>query len=59
MSKRDGQIEYAKRIFVHYLRTLAEYAGMSWDGDNTAEVEEAVEQLIQGIVHVTLEQTQD
>ena len=56
--KRDQQIDGAKRILVHYLSTIAEYAGMPWDRDYTAEIEEAIEDLVQGTVAVANEQTQ-
>jgi len=57
--ERDRQIDYAKRILVHYFRTVADYAGMPWDGDNTAEIEHAIEELVQGTVKVLLEQIQE
>ncbi len=57
--ERDKQIDYAKRIFVNYFRTIAEYAGMPWDDDYTTEIEMAVEELVQGIVKVAVGQIQD
>ncbi len=41
--------EDVKRIFTHYFKTLARYAGMNWDIDNDAEIEAAIDQLIKEI----------
>lgn len=39
-------LEYAKRIFVHYFQLLAIRAGVAWAGDNISEIEGAVESLV-------------
>ena len=34
--------EYAATILIHYIRRAHEAAGLKWDGENSAEIEEAV-----------------
>ncbi|MBN1485311.1 MAG: hypothetical protein JXA37_11380 [Chloroflexia bacterium] len=41
-----GHIDYAKRIFKHYFRLLAEKSGVLWDWENESEIDEAVESLV-------------
>lgn len=36
----------AKRILVHYMRTIAERAGMPWDSDYTAELEGVIDDIV-------------
>lgn len=38
--------EEAKRYFLYYFRLLAEKSGMNWDSDNDAEIEAAVDLII-------------
>lgn len=42
MNKR----EEAKRYLVYYFRLIAERAGLNWDSDNDAEIEVAVDLII-------------
>ena len=42
MSKR----EEAKRMLKFYLRMIAENTGINWDSDNDAEIEKAVDLII-------------
>jgi hypothetical protein len=42
--------EKAKEYFVHYFRLLAKHAGMNWNSDNDAEIEAAIEDLIDSAV---------
>lgn len=39
--------EEAKHLLVHYFRTAFEAAGLTWNGDNTAEVGSALDLLIE------------
>ena len=36
----------AKQLLVHYFTITARAAGIQWDGDNVAEVEDIVEHII-------------
>lgn len=38
--------EEAKRYFLYYFRLIAEKSGMNWDSDNDAEIETAVDLII-------------
>lgn len=42
MNKR----EQAKRLMQHYMKMFAEKAGVHWDGDNTSEIDELIDALI-------------
>jgi hypothetical protein len=37
----------AKRLLVHYFRLLSEKAGLQFDGDNVAEIEEIVDRIVE------------
>lgn len=41
-----GKREESKRYLKHYFRLLAEKAGVNWDSDNDAEIESAVDLII-------------
>jgi hypothetical protein len=45
----------AKRLLVHYFRTVFEAAGLRWDSDNQAEIETAVEYLIDAAAQSALD----
>lgn len=38
--------EEAKRYFTYYFRLIAEKADVNWDSDNDAEIEKAVDLII-------------
>lgn len=41
-----GKREEAKRMLVHYFRRIATYAGLTWDSDDDAEIEAAIDLII-------------
>ncbi len=42
-------MEDAKRLLTHYFRMVWEKAGLKWDSDNDAEVEDIIDYLADGI----------
>ena len=46
-ARSDQKRAEAKRLLAHYLRTVWERAGLKWDADNQAEVEDIVDLLIE------------
>lgn len=38
--------DYSKQVFVHYFRLAIEGTGKSWDPDYQAEIESAVDELL-------------
>ncbi len=39
----------AKEILKHYFKTLYEHTGLNWDWDNAAEIEHAVDMIIETV----------
>ena len=43
---RASEADRAKALLVNYFHAIAKKAGMPWDSDYTAEIEEAVDHII-------------
>jgi len=48
--KRHGHADEAKRILTNYFEVLARKVGMQWEADYTAELEAAIEHIIDAAV---------
>ena len=48
---RRTESDRAKHLIVHYFQVLAEHSGMTWDTDYTAELEEAVDAIIEAAAY--------
>lgn len=57
-TKPEPTIGYAKRVFSHYFRMIAQTAGVHWNGENTSEIESAVEDMEEQLqlLHSRIEQ---